>query len=71
MHGYVFTSSVFSTQIGKSPDIAESNGIANTRQKKVKFPLPRFSVGKFIFLLNFDHQSFWFVVGGGRFVQLC
>lgn len=67
-----FTSTVFSTEIGKSPYVAQSDCITHTRQEKIKSPSPCFSLGQFIrLLLGHDFQWPGHVFISGHLVQFC
>lgn len=66
----MFTSAVFSTQIGKSPHVSQSNCITHARQEKIEFSRPRLSIGQILLLLLGLHvQGLWLVIIRGHLVQ--
>lgn len=63
----MFTSTVFPTQIGKSPHVPQSNCITHARQEEIKFAHPCFSGRHLLFrLLGLHVQGFGLVVVGGH-----
>jgi len=68
----LFTSTVFSTEIGKSPHVSQSNCITHARQEEIKFSRPCFSVRQVLFLLfGFHVQRLGLVIIRGHLVQFC
>lgn len=58
------TTTVFSAEIGESPDIAQADGIAHAGHEKVEAALPCVPVWKIrCLLLHLDHQGFGLVIG--------
>lgn len=68
----IFTSTVFPTQVGKSPHVAQSNCITHARQEEIKFPPPCLSGRDLLFLLVGLHvQWLGLVAIRGHFAQFC
>lgn len=57
----MLTSTIFATEIGKSPDVAQSNCITHARQEEIKFASPHLPLGQV--LLGLQLQRLGLVVG--------
>lgn len=66
------TTTVFSAEVGKPPDVAQADGVAHAGHEEVEAALPRVPIRKVrCLLLHLHHQGFGLVIGHGDLADLC